>query len=321
MEKKKIIIIVAVVGILLGILWFRKKSSTKSNKEVIQSGISNSLLKGASESIKTVEMSQEDEEFNLLRMEYSDRYGEAPKSSWSKAMIQQKIDEYDKRSSLLDVYVQEAGDEKLEEVSGMNAEEIQREIELAKQEAAQKLLTAQTTYKESMGKAAPANIQSPEKLYALIAEGLSEAKKEYKDFTGSNAPSNCNTPVLVNQALSDAKKQMRDTWNRRKQEILNMAASTSKDIEIRAQIPAKRRLEANFNTALAYNEAEFYIWYEHLCKLRRDKNEDLGRELCHLRDNVLFYYELRIVAGKIISRRETNYRLGMAIDVYGRYTA
>lgn len=320
MERKTLIIVIAVIGILLGIYWFRKKS-TKSNEEIIQSGVSNAILKGAEESIKTVEMSQEDEEYNLLRMEYSDRYGEAPKSSWSKAMIQQKIDEYDERSSLLDIYVQEAGNKDLESVSEMTTDEIMREIELAKQEAAQKLLTAQTTYQESMGKAAPAGIQSPEQLYAEIAQALSDAKKEYKDFTGSNAPSNCNTPVLVKQALSDAKKQMRDTWNRRKQEILNMAASTSRDIEIRAQIPAKRRLEANFNTALAYNEAEFYIWFEHLWKLRHDKNQDLGRELCHLRDSGLFYYELRIVAGKIISRRDTNYRLGMAIDEYGRYSA
>ena len=318
MEKKKIIIIVAVVGILLGILWFRKKSSTKSNKEVIQSGISNSLLKGASESIKTVEMSQEDEEFNLLRMEYSDRYGEAPKSSWSKAMIQQKIDEYDKRSSLLDVYVQEAGDEKLEEVSGMNAEEIQREIELAKQEAAQKLLTAQTTYKESMGKAAPANIQSPEKLYALIAEGLSEAKKEYKDFTGSNAPSNCNTPVLVKQALEDAKTKMRNEWNQRKSYILSKAAFIADKLKTRAIIAVKFDIEAALTEVSQFNERDFYVWYENCYAKLRQENRVLEAELRDLNTSGLFWDNLQQLAGTILLRRSSNYR-HLSIDVYGRY--
>lgn len=320
MEKKTIIIIVAVVGILLGILWFRKKSSTKSNQEVIQSGVSNSLLKGASESVKAVEMLQEDEEYNLLRMEYSDRYGEAPKSSWSKAMIQQKIDEYDHRSSLLDVYVQEAGNKKLEEVSSMNAEEIQREIELAKQEAAQKLLTAQTTYQESMGKAAPSAIQSPEQLYALIADGLSEAKKEYKDFTGTAAPKECNTPVLVKQALEDAKIKMRNDWNARKNHLLSKAALVADKLKNRGIVAVKRELEAALTEVCQYNERDFYVWYENCYAHVKNENRNFDDELKHLNTSILFWDNLQQLAGTIRLRRSTNYR-HLAIDTYGRYSA
>ncbi|MEE1174308.1 MAG: hypothetical protein U0K53_02390 [Paludibacteraceae bacterium] len=315
LEKYKNIIILLVLAIVAYFLFFRKK---KTVEETIKEGVSGTLLRSASESVRAVELSEEDEEYNLLRQEYSDRYGEAAKSSWTKSMIQQKIDEYDERSKYLDLLVEVSGEDKLEEASNMNSEEILRMIETEKQRKAQELDTARVAYKEATGENVDHTLGTSA-IYALIAEKLAAAKNEYVDFTGEPAPASCTTAKAVQNALANKKEQMKKDWSARKNHILSMAALVADKLKNRGIVAVKREIEAALNEVYAYDDREFYVWFSTCYNKITSENRDFYGEFKHLNTSILFWDSLQKVAGAILLRHENNYR-ELQIDEYGRVT-
>lgn len=315
LEKYKNIIILLVLAIVAYFLFFRKK---KTVEETINEGVSGTLLRSASESVRAVELSEEDEEYNLLRQEYSDRYGEAAKSSWTKSMIQQKIDEYDERSKYLDLLVEVSGEDKLEEASTMNSEEILRMIETEKQRKAQELDTARVAYKEAIGENVDHTLGTSA-IYALIAEELAAAKNEYTDFTGEPAPASCTTAKAVRNALANKKEEMKKNWSARKNHILSMASLVADKLKTRGIVAVKREIEAALNEVYAYDDRDFYVWFSTCYNKITSENRDFYGEFKHLNTNILFWDSLQKVAGAILLRHENNYR-ELQIDEYGRVT-
>ncbi len=316
-KNKKMILLLLVAAIIAYFLFFRKKTEKKTAEETIKEGVASTLSRSATESLSAVQMSDEDEEYNLLRQEYSDRYGEAAKNSWTKAMIQQKIDEYDARSKYLDMLAEISGEDKLEDASTMNSEEILRLIETEKQRIAKELESARVAYKAATGKDADSTLNSYG-IYAAIANELAKAQQEYTNFTGEKAPASCTTAVKVREALTNKKKQMRDEWNSRKNHILTKASLVADKLKVRAV--AKGELETAFKEVYYYNERDFYVWFENCYAMALNENRGLLDELKDINTSILYGGDLKILAGAIISRRQTNYKLGLRIDEYGRVT-
>ena len=313
--KNKNIIILLVLAIVAYFLFFRKK---KTVEETINEGVSGTLLRSASESVRAVELSEEDEEYNLLRQEYSDRYGEAAKSSWTKSMIQQKIDEYDERSKYLDLLVEVSGEDKLEEASTMNSEEILRMIETEKQRKAQELDTARVAYKEATGENVDHTLGTSA-IYALIAEKLAAAKNEYTDFTGEPAPASCTTAKAVQNALANKKEQMKKDWSARKNHILSIAALVADKLPTRGLIHVKGELEKAFSEVYAYDDRDFYVWYSTCENKVTSNNRNFYLEVKDLNTAIWYVDPLKSLAGAILMRHENNYR-ELQIDEYGRVT-
>ncbi len=317
MDKKTLIILFTVIAISLGIYFMTRKKQEATTEEKKQKGVSSSVLSAATEAATAVQLSEEDEEYNRLRIEYANRYGEAPKSTWSKSMIIQYIDEYDKRDALLDLYIKETSNEDISEVATMTADDIERQIELEKQKDQKELEAAQKAYKEATGNSCPGDLLTATKVYAKMAEELIDAKKEYHNFAGVDAPENLTTALMVSKALKELKQQKCEEWNARKSYILSKAALVADKLKNRGIVAVKREIEAALTEICQYNERDFYVWYESCYAQVKNENRDFNAEFKHLNTSVLFWDSLQQLAGSVMLRRSSNYR-HLTIDEYGR---
>lgn len=141
MDKKKIAIVLAVLGLGLGAYWlfFRKKKSAAKVNE--QGYIKDSFATRANysdvkseENIQTVELDTVDEEFALKRQEYLQVTGKSAPKSYTLKQLQDGIDDYLKRQNLIQQYVSLSGDDDLSQEMIMNVSELEAHILLAQQE-------------------------------------------------------------------------------------------------------------------------------------------------------------------------------------------
>ncbi len=230
MGTKKIILIVAAVAIIGFFVFFMRKKgngSADAASESIKSMGAN-MANNAVDAIKEVVLSDSDEEYNLLRQEYTDRFGSAPKSSWSKAMIQQQINEYDRKKEALDKLVEVSGSTALEQTATMSEEEILRLIETEKQrveqEKKEKLRNAQLQYKSATNMQPSADLDTPEKLVDAMEKELINANEEYKAFMGVY-PTGCVSAVQVRSKLANEQAALRNEWQNRKNYLNEFAAN------------------------------------------------------------------------------------------------
>lgn len=232
LDSKKIILIVAVLLVLGFFVFYRKKNntsagSTATDNNAEKSSMANSILNSVTDAVKRVELSDEDEEYNLLRQEYADRYGKPAKESWSLAMIQQKIDEYEERSARLDDLVAVSGKESYEEAKDMNVDDIERLIEIDKQQKAKELEEAKALYKAAVGSNPDSSLDTVAKLQEASHKEYINAANEYQLFAGKSIPSGLTTALQVRSLIDNTKTNMRNAWNARKNEVIRDAQNAA----------------------------------------------------------------------------------------------
>lgn len=319
MQNNKTIIIVAAAAVVIVLLLFFKKSSRFSSTETNSSGnsLTKSMLQSATDAVCAAELSEEDEEYNLLRQEYSDRYGVAAKTTWTKKMIQQKIDEYDEKSELLDQLVAISGESRLEDTTNMSADEIMRLIESEIQKSKEEFNKAQEYYRAATGKNPDKSLDSILSLKEAVENEMVAAMNEYVTFTSESVPSGLTTALEVRTALNTWKKTKREQWEASKNYINGRILTVSSALKNKAKVSNKPIIEECLVEANNWGERDFYYWFENLYKNCDTQGRNLFSELNYVANSIIYNASRRAAASAVLNRRNNNYRF-FTIDEYGR---
>lgn len=175
MDKKKYIIIGAVVAVAVVVYLIKSKlsaastdaSAEESTEEKAANAAKRSVAAAASKaqgSISNVEMTAEDEEYNLARQKYYNLTGKYPSSTWSLSIINQQIEEYEKKSDAVKQYISLVSSSTYatdEHTDDMTLKEIEALIEKAQNQIDAGKKAERTTYLKELVSRFKATLQAP----------------------------------------------------------------------------------------------------------------------------------------------------------------
>lgn len=257
-------------------------------------------MSAAQKLMAKAQAAKEEEEYQELLKLQTEYYNLTKRSAvgLTADQIKQNIQSYKDTQALLEVYIKESGDK--------NANIWNEEYD---------------TYGEVMNKLIAYRNQAKKEYESAVSE--------YKSVTNSNPPSNLTTAAEVKAALDSWKAEKavreereakRNAWNARKQVIINNIGRLEPALRQRGIVANKHIIEDCLNEANGYDARDFYYFFENAYARLQDKGRDLIAELNHVRDSVIFWQSLRVIAGTIMTRRSNGSYKYYQINEYGEIT-